>query len=152
MPSRVYYCFGSALSFLSCSRRKSGDPSVADATAPLRGAPRSKFCREALPLLGEVARSAEGVARGERVPLGKRQGGIKKTLVIPRPVTDVTGRGNPHPFCGADRIALCRRRTDCHVAPLLAMTGWFWAGASILRLVQFAGFTGRHRGRPLRFV
>ena len=32
------------------------------------------------------------------MPIGKRQGNIKKASVIPRSVTDVTGRGNPFLF------------------------------------------------------
>ena len=54
-----------ALSFPNRHFLQNGDPSVANATAPLRGAPRARcnplapvrnLCRAALPLLGEVAR------------------------------------------------------------------------------------------------
>ena len=34
----------------------------------------------------------------QKVPIGKRKGNIKNTSVIPRPVTPVTGRGNPFLF------------------------------------------------------
>ena len=50
------------------------------------------------------------------MPIGKRQGNIKKASVIPRSVTDVTGRGNPFLFwvgsmfqCGVKGNGLPRR-------------------------------------------
>ena len=53
---------------------------------PLRylvGAPRRSLCREALPLLGEVARSAEGVARGETGAEWKRKSRLNPAVSFP---------------------------------------------------------------------
>ena len=110
--------------------------------APTRGAGTALAVTEGSPVFGLL-------------PLYKRQANVQTTSVIPKPVTDVTGRGNPFLF----QIAVCfwaaQRRTDSHVAslnataayldslicrlvPLGAMTGWFWTCASIYTLVQGA--------------
>ena len=78
-----------------------GDPSVACAAAPIAGAPKGaercpvapvlNSCREALPLLGEVARSAEGVARVTTQAEWKRKSRPKQPLSF----RGAKRRGNP---------------------------------------------------------
>ena len=46
----------------------------------------------------KIAFCAEGVTMVQGVEVEKRKGNIKNTSVIPRPVTPVTGRGNPFLF------------------------------------------------------
>ena len=73
-------------------------------TAPLRGAPSGRGAadapapnprREALPLLGEAARSAEGVSGVESGAGEKRESGLKSPCHSE--TSSQTGRGNPHP-------------------------------------------------------
>ena len=64
-------------------------------------APMRDLCREALPLLGEVARSAKGVARGETRAEGKRKSNAKSVCHCETGAH--TGRGNPHPLYAAEK-------------------------------------------------
>ena len=70
----------SALSFSPRQSLNLGDPSVGFADSSPKGAPRVRVqrcrlspCRGALPLLGEVARSADGVSMVGLLPIGKGQ-------------------------------------------------------------------------------
>ena len=62
---------------------------------PQTGAREPNLCREALPLLGEAARSAEGVSGVESGAGEKRESGLKSPCHSE--TSSQTGRGNPHP-------------------------------------------------------
>ena len=77
-------------------------------------APARNLCREALPLLGEVARSAEGVAGVEFGAGEKRKSGLKFPCHCE--TSAHTGRGNPRPPAPHINTASAKRETDSHVA------------------------------------
>ena len=80
---------------------------------PQTGAREPNFCREALPLLGEVARSAEGVSGVESGAGEKRESGLKSPCHSE--TRSQTGRGNPRPLTPHINTVSTQRETDCHV-------------------------------------
>ena len=80
---------------------------------PQTGAREPNLCREALPLLGEVARSAEGVSGVETGAGEKRESGLKSPCHSE--TSPQTGRGNPRPLTPHINTVSTQRETDCHV-------------------------------------
>ena len=96
--------------------------STLQSTAPLRGAPSGRGAadapapkprREALPLLGEVARSAEEVSGVETGAGEKRESGLKSPCHSE--TSPQTGRGNPRPLTSHQDRTPPQGEADCHV-------------------------------------
>ena len=128
-------------------RRGSGKRNSAPPLAPV-----PNLCREAAPrcaIVESLPRSAApSRGSGTKCRRGrqsrdwsrvKKKGQRKEKLVIARPVTDVTGRGNPLSFTPHRNILLSQRETDSHVAPLLATAAYY--DSLICRLVPLGGMT-----------
>ena len=128
-------------------RRGSGKRNSAPPLAPVQN-----LCREAAPrcaIVESLPRSAApSRGSGTKCRRGrqsrdwsrvKKKGQRKEKLVIARPVTDVTGRGNPLSFTPHRNILLSQRETDSHVAPLLATAAYY--DSLICRLVPLGGMT-----------
>ena len=128
-------------------RRGSGKRNSAPPLAPVQN-----LCREAAPrcaIVESLPRSAApSRGSGTKCRRGrqsrdwsrvKKKGQRKEKLVIARPVTDVTGRGNPLSFTPHRNILLSQRETDSHVASLLATAAYH--DSLICRLVPLGAMT-----------